>query len=429
MNEYQSSIVIPVYNKWELTRNCLKSLAKTTDHNRVEVIVVDNASSDVTPKACTFLGEKLFGSGFRFIRNEQNRNFSGACNQGAEAARGKYIIFLNNDTVAEAGWHDPLIQDFSTYPGIAATGPLLVYPEQTPFGRLVQHLGVIISPYLKAGHLYQGLPESSALANKRRFFQAITGACFAIPKALFMKAGQFDEGYINGFEDVDLCARLTGMAYRFTINPEATVVHYEGQTPGRGRNESDNFSRLLNSNLKYLQPDWLSQLELDGFTMEVDDWLSFRPQLAPQVEEILKRKLPEHGFEELKGLLADHIYWEDGWQKLLSLPQAQDEYPDYFSIYFRFFRNVPNAASALEIGRKYGSNQLLQQGSDFLRFCDRPPEDLLADAKAASEYCKKFGMPKLGALYDRWIANYKYFKESLYQRYRHDYFSLLGEQA
>ena len=64
MSEIESSVIIPVFNQWELTRACLKALAATTEGKAIEVIVVDNASSDETPEACPILGERLFGKFF-----------------------------------------------------------------------------------------------------------------------------------------------------------------------------------------------------------------------------------------------------------------------------------------------------------------------------------------------------------------------------
>ena len=61
-----TSVVIPVYNKWELTENCLRSLAATLAGNSCEIIVVDNASSDATREACPALGQALFGELFRY---------------------------------------------------------------------------------------------------------------------------------------------------------------------------------------------------------------------------------------------------------------------------------------------------------------------------------------------------------------------------
>ena len=170
MSAFESSIIIPVFNKWELTRKCLKSIAETTDSSRVEVIVVDNASSDTTERGCPFLGKQLFGDSFRYVRNKENRNFAGACNQGAELAEGEFLIFLNNDTEVQPNWYQPLLDDFVHYDDIAATGPILVFPEETVLGRMVQHLGVYVN-YYGVDHLYKGIPYASPLARKRRFFQ------------------------------------------------------------------------------------------------------------------------------------------------------------------------------------------------------------------------------------------------------------------
>ena len=147
----ESSIVVPVYNKWDLTRNCLKSIASNTDKSKIEIIVVGNASTDATQKGCSLLGKQLFGEAFHYIRNGINRNFAGASNQSAKLAPGEFVIFPNNDTEVQPSWYQPLINDFSAYPDIAATGPLLVYPDETLLGRIVQHLGIFISPSYSRG--------------------------------------------------------------------------------------------------------------------------------------------------------------------------------------------------------------------------------------------------------------------------------------
>lgn len=77
MTKPESSIIIPVYNKWNITRICLKNIAAYTPKNKIEVIVVDNASTDETEKGCPFLGKSLFGDAFHYIRNNENRNFAG----------------------------------------------------------------------------------------------------------------------------------------------------------------------------------------------------------------------------------------------------------------------------------------------------------------------------------------------------------------
>src|SRR4029078_4218936 len=88
-----TSIIIPVYNKAEFTWQCLNSLRPQVDFSRNEVIVVDNASSDRTAEVLSH-----FANVIRVIRNEENRGFVDACNQGAAAARGKYLLLLYKET-------------------------------------------------------------------------------------------------------------------------------------------------------------------------------------------------------------------------------------------------------------------------------------------------------------------------------------------
>src|SRR5437660_3007011 len=100
----RASIVIPVFNKANFTFHCLRSLAKEIDFNTTEVIVVNNASTDETGQLLSEL------RGFiHVIDNDENRGFVDGCNQGAAAATGEYLIFLNNDTLVLAGWLQNLL--------------------------------------------------------------------------------------------------------------------------------------------------------------------------------------------------------------------------------------------------------------------------------------------------------------------------------
>lgn len=275
----ESSIVIPVYNQWKFTCNCLVALKKTLEGKSCEIIVIDNGSDDETEIACPDLGAQLFGEFFHYARFDSNRNFAPASNYGANIAKGEYLVFLNNDTVPLEGWYEPLVDDFSNFPDIAATGPLLVYPESAPFGHQVQHLGVFVTPTLTVDHLYEGIPAQSLLARKRRFFQIITAACMMMRRSLFDEIGRFDERFINGFEDVDLCARLWNAGYRMTVNPDARVVHHTSRTPGRHTYEAQNWRVLTLGNRQLLTPDWHIHLAKDGLTLRLSPWQTIQGAL------------------------------------------------------------------------------------------------------------------------------------------------------
>lgn len=423
---FETSIIIPVFNKWELTRDCLKSIAATTDSGRIEVIVVDNASSDVTPRACPFLGNTLFGRGFKYIRNDQNRNFAGASNQGAEQASADYLLFLNNDTRVQPNWYEPLIGDLSTYRHLGATGSILVYPGTEVLGQTVQHLGVFVSPFMKFGHLYQGIPAASSLTKKRRFLQAITGACMLMRKSVFMEAGGFDEEFINGFEDVDLCARIGRNGYKFTVNPESRTIHLEGQSEKRSLHDEANYRRLCQGNISCFKPDWHSLLAGDGLILGIDDWPYFQPRLAEDIANKISSELNEADENSLKSVLGDYPYLEHGWKTLLGKTTDKKEYTTIFKAYFRFFRNIPNAARAIQIGAACKDAELKKSGENYLRIMYQQPDELLESTIAYRDWTKKLGLDDLAAAYQDWISKFPVFRSKIYPLYMDKYFSLAG---
>lgn len=349
MTKYASSIIIPAYNEWQLTRRCLKTLAATTREQNIEVIVIDNASADETPKGAPFLGKTLFNDAFTYVRNDINRNYAGANNQGAEIARGEYLVLLNNDTELLPGWHEKLLADFSQFPDIAATGPLLLYPASEPFGHCVQHLGVFIDPLLKVGHLYAGIPADSPLAQKRRFFQIITAACMMIPKKLYLEAGKLDENFINGFEDVDLCARLCSLGRCFTVNPDAHVIHHTSSSQGRfDHDEANGIYLFQQEHFHRLRADLCSHLDRDGIDSRLSPWLELNTPPKPEVLSVLDKKTEALSFEELKKSLVSHPYWENGWKRFLNMDENAHCRETLQKTAFRFFNSPWLAAEFCE---------------------------------------------------------------------------------
>ena len=127
------SIIIPVFNQFDLTAKCLTELSTVTKGAPYEIIVVDNASTDGTPARLKSLRRPL-----GLIRNELNAGFARASNQGAAAARGKYLLFLNNDTIPLEGWMDEMLKELKSHPEVAVVGSKLLYGSGS-----VQHAGVI----------------------------------------------------------------------------------------------------------------------------------------------------------------------------------------------------------------------------------------------------------------------------------------------
>src|SRR5438067_3516210 len=120
----KTSVVVPVFNKVEFTFQCLRSLVRELDFDDTEVVVVNDASTDETRELLSHFGDLV-----RVIDNDTNRGFVDACNRGAAAARGKYLVFLNNDTVVLPGWLQALVETVERDERAGAVGSLRLYPD------------------------------------------------------------------------------------------------------------------------------------------------------------------------------------------------------------------------------------------------------------------------------------------------------------
>lgn len=254
------SIIIPVYNNLDLTQNCLESLWEHTPGGLYELIVVDNASTD---QSGVFLEHQARAGRLRLIRNDANLGFARACNQGAKAARGEFLLFLNNDTLLTPGWLEALLTTVREEERIGAVGAKLLYPDDS-----VQHAGVVFNRQGMVYHLYRHLHRDHPAVNKVREFQVLTAACLLVRGSAFFEVGGFDEQFMNGFEDVDLCLRLKEAGWRLIYQPHAVVYHLESKTPGRFDRERDNCLYLLSKWQGRLVPDDEAYYQEDGLRLE-----------------------------------------------------------------------------------------------------------------------------------------------------------------
>ena len=280
------SVIIPVFNQFSLTRDCLRSLREHAPETGMEVLVVDNGSTDETAADLDPLGAELFGDRFRAIHLVENRNFGPACNLGAREARGEYLFFLNNDTVLTPGWFPPLLEALTGDCG--AAGPLLMYPARGPLPvDRVQHLGVACKPQLHLYHLYEFFPVTHPAARRPRVSQFLTGAALFLPRQVFFEAGLFHEGYANGAEDLELCVRIRQSGRSLRCVPKSRIYHLQGQTPGRHDHERENVRLFKERNLWALYPDYHERLREDGYEAALNEHLVPYARLPWRRGEIL----------------------------------------------------------------------------------------------------------------------------------------------
>ena len=216
------SIIVPVFNKWPLTRACLNSIALTSADSgvRYEVILADDGSADETVNAAGIY------PGLRVARTTKNVGFLRNCNNAATHARGRYIVLLNNDTIVLPNWLKALYQAMENDPGIAITGAKLLYPDG-----LVQEAGGALFQDGSAVNYGRYKDRDLPIFNIPREVDYITGASIIIRTDFWRSVGGFDERYKNAYcEDSDLAmsARSHGMCVWY--QPTSEVVHFEHQT-------------------------------------------------------------------------------------------------------------------------------------------------------------------------------------------------------
>jgi GT2 family glycosyltransferase len=212
------SIILPVYNQFDYTWRCLKSVAIATWGLSFEVLLMDDCSSDETPD----LVKRV--KGLRYFRQERNKHFILNCNQGAKAARGKYLYFLNNDTELTPGAIRALLQTFVDFPDAGAVGSKLIYPDGS-----LQEVGCVI---WDTGECHPvGRHERDALLPQFRYLREcdyVTGASMMVPRDLFTQSDGFDEALVPAYyEDSDLCMRFRAAGRKVLVQPMSVVIHYE----------------------------------------------------------------------------------------------------------------------------------------------------------------------------------------------------------
>jgi GT2 family glycosyltransferase len=254
------SIIIPIYNKKEYTQKCLESIFRHGSKYEFEIIVVDNGSTDGSGEYLSEL-EKEKGDKVTVVKNEKNLGFAKACNQGAKKTLGEYLLFLNNDTVVTDKWLDILAGELDANDNIGIVGPKLLYPDST-----VQQAGIVFDDEKWPHHIYKKERGDALYVNKKREFQCLTGACFLIRRDIFEKVGGFDEVYINGLEDLDLCLKVRGLGSGILYCPESVVYHHESVTPGRSNYDERNVKIFYSRWREKIKVDYQDFLKEDGMT-------------------------------------------------------------------------------------------------------------------------------------------------------------------
>ncbi len=250
----RASIIIPVFNKVEYTFQCLRSLLREIDVDETEIIVVNNASRDETKEVLA-----RFGALVRVIDNAENRGFVDACNQGAAAAAGEFLVFLNNDTAVQPGWLKHLLETMDNDARVGAVGSMFLYPDGS-----IQEAGAIVWKTGAAFHYGWGAAADDRRYNFAREVDYCSGASLLIRREIFERLGGFDRRFAPAYyEDADLCFGVRSLGYKVIYQPMSRVVHDEGATAGT--DPQGGFKRFQTINREKFFDKWREVLEREQF--------------------------------------------------------------------------------------------------------------------------------------------------------------------
>jgi GT2 family glycosyltransferase len=250
----QVTIVIPVYNNWWVTYKCLRALQRSTNVCEYEVIVVNDASTDLTRDGLRSI------RGIKVVHNHVNLGYLESTNRGASLAAesSKFVVLLNNDTEPIADWLDELLLVFKVHPEAAIVGSTLFYSD----GR-IQESGAQIFNSANGWNIGRDFSELNDMFRSVREVDYCSAAAVMVRKNFWLEVNGFDPLYKPAYyEDSDLAMSAWSRGLKVYISPRSWVIHQEGASHGTSlksgvkKNQSINLEKFQNKWKKELNSHW-----------------------------------------------------------------------------------------------------------------------------------------------------------------------------
>jgi GT2 family glycosyltransferase len=225
------TVLIVSYNAKIHLKNCLQSLYEKTSHRPLEVMVVDNASTDGSLPMITRDFPEVVTIG-----SPDNLGFAGGNNLGMREAKGDYVLLLNNDAFVKSGAVDTMLGIMKERPDVGVLGPLLRNEDgsvQISYGDMINFRAEasqkLLSKFYEGGNrFFRGYIEKRS--KQEAFPDWVSGACMMLRTELLDKVGYFDDCFFMYTEEVDYCQRVRHAGYRVLYTPEAEVIHLRGKS-------------------------------------------------------------------------------------------------------------------------------------------------------------------------------------------------------
>jgi len=243
------SIIIPVYNQWQYTAKCIRSVIESAKDVEYEIILADDCSTDDTVNADQFI------ENIKISRPEQNQGFLLNCNLAAKQASGKYLVLLNNDTLVHQGWLQALIEVVDKDESVGLVGSKLVYADGS-----LQEAGGIVWRDASAWNFGNGDDPNKPEYNYLKQVDYVSGASILIRRSCWDELDGFDTRYVPAYyEDTDLALALAERGHKVIYQPKSVVTHFEGKSHGTDTSSGLKAYQVINQ--KKFREKWRDRLQ------------------------------------------------------------------------------------------------------------------------------------------------------------------------
>lgn len=239
------SIIIPTWNTADITSKCINTIQKHTPRGFVQIIIVDNGSTDDTPQKIGHLKD------ITYIRNDSNLGFSKGNNVGAAKAKADTLLFLNSDMELTDDSIVDMVEYFHINPTIGLLGPRFLNPDLTPQGSVMPPQNAVNA----FKEYWLGLESSYTKYTPKTTVPtpvwAVSGGAVMISLSDYKSVGGWDEKYFFYYEDLELCRQIRNLGKQVIYYPQCQVIHRHGASGTAVATAQNQWRRLIPSSIKY----------------------------------------------------------------------------------------------------------------------------------------------------------------------------------
>ncbi len=260
------SIIIPNQDHIKDLKTCIDSILQKSSYPHFEILIVENGSKQ--QETFDYYQTLQQDNRIRILTWEQPFNYAAINNYAVTQSKGRYLLFLNNDTeVISNNWIEEMLM-FAQRKDVGAVGAKLYFPDGS-----IQHAGIVLGLGGVAGHFHYTVEKDNLGYMGRLYYaqnySAVTAACMLVSKEKFELVGGFDEAFEVAFNDVDFCLKFREKGLLNVFTPYAELYHYESKSRGddkTGANKlrferevqlfQNRWKHLLEKGDPYFNPEW-----------------------------------------------------------------------------------------------------------------------------------------------------------------------------